>query len=53
MNNINKKQGREKEDATKYGEFVSSFFSWLTLDGQKEKAKELENTTKKEIKNKN
>ena len=36
-----------KEDTTKYGEFVSSYFAWLTLDGQKKKAEELENMTKK------
>lgn len=38
----------KKGDSTKYGEFISSYFSWLTLNGQKEKAKELENMTKKE-----
>ena len=36
----------EIEDATKYGEFVSSYFAWLTLDRQKNKAKEMENMTK-------
>lgn len=35
------------EDTTKYGEFISSFFSWKTLDEQKEIAKKLENITKK------
>ena len=35
------------EDATKYGEFVSSYFAWLTLDGQKERANDLEKMTKK------
>lgn len=40
----------KKEDTTKYGEFISSYFGWLTLNGQKEKAKELENMTKKEKK---
>lgn len=44
----NKKNNiKEKEDATKYGEFVSSYFSWITLDQQKKKANELENSTKK------
>ena len=33
------------EDVTKYGEFVSSYFSWLTLDKQKEKANEIEDIT--------
>ena len=37
----------KREDATKYGEFVSSYFAWLTLDGQKERADELDNMTKK------
>ena len=44
----NKKNNiKEKEDATKYGEFVSSYFGWITLDQQKKKANELENSTKK------
>lgn len=34
------------EDATEYGEFISSFFAWETLQGQKEKVKKLENVTK-------
>ena len=36
----------EIEDATKYGEFVSSYFAWLTLDVQKKKAKEMDEMTK-------
>lgn len=37
------------EDATQYGEFVSSYFAWITLDDQKKRAEELnENTKKKE-----
>ena len=44
-NNLNKKADNI-EDSTKYGEFISSFFSWNTLEGQKEKAKYLENITK-------
>ena len=35
------------EDSTKYGEFVSSYFAWIPLPEQKEKAKRLENITKK------
>ena len=35
------------EDVTKYGEFVSSYFAWLTLDKQKKKANEMENMTDK------
>lgn len=42
----------EIEDTTKYGEFVSSYFAWLTLDRQKKTAKKLENITKKDIENK-
>ena len=37
----------EIEDTTKYGEFVSSYFAWLTLYGQKETAEKLEHITKK------
>ena len=40
------------EDSTKYGEFVSSYFAWISLPEQKEKAKRLENITKKENKEK-
>ena len=36
-------QMEEAEDVTKYGEFVSSYFAWLTLEKQKEKAKKMEN----------
>ena len=47
MNIIN---NDEKEDSTKYGEFVSSFFAWKTLEDQKKIAERLENITKKERK---
>ena len=40
------KTKNEIEDATKYGEFVSSYFGWMTLEEQKKKAKDLENMTK-------
>ena len=36
------------EDATQYGEFVSSYFAWIPLPNQKEKAKKMVNMTKKE-----
>lgn len=36
----------EIEDSSKYGEFISSYFTWNTLAGQKEKVKDLENMTK-------
>ncbi len=45
-----KHQIEEKEDATKYGEFVSSYFAWITLDKQKENAKKLEEMTKEKEK---
>ena len=38
------------EDATKYGEFVSSYFGWITPLEQKKKVGELEKVTKKEDK---
>ena len=36
------------EDKTKYGEFISSFFAWKTIDKQREIAKKLEDITKEE-----
>ncbi len=38
------------EDATKFGEFVSSYFAWVPLPEQKEKADEMAKMTKKEKK---
>lgn len=38
------------EDATQYGEFVSTYFAWIPLPEQKEKAEEMANLTKKEKK---
>ncbi len=52
----NLKKAREKygvevgEDATKYGEFISSYFAWISLPEQKEKAEELQKMTKKKEK---
>ena len=43
-----KRRKREAEDATKYGEFISSYFHWVGLDKQKEVVDELENMTKEE-----
>ena len=40
------------EDSTKYGEFISSYFAWITLPEQKEKVEELQNMTKKDKKQK-
>lgn len=48
------KKNREEElnieDTTNYGEFVTSYFAWVPLPLQKEKAEEIENMTKKEDK---
>ena len=35
------------EDATKYGEFVSSYFAWIPLPKQKERAEEINKKKKK------
>lgn len=35
------------EDATKYGEFVCSYFAWLTPEEQKKKAKNMGGMTGK------
>ena len=40
-----KKSNKDIEDTTKYGEFISSYFAWLTLDKQKKKAGEMQNMT--------
>ena len=34
------------EDATQYGEFVSSFFGWISTEKQKKQTHKLENITK-------
>ena len=36
------------EDATKYGEFISSYFRWRTLEEQKEIVEDLQEITKEE-----
>ena len=38
------------EDATQYGEFVSTYFAWIPLPDQKQKAEEMANITKKKEK---
>lgn len=40
------KNDDEKEDTTKYGEFISTYFAWITLEKQKENAKAMEKMTK-------
>lgn len=47
MNKKDKDEQKEKEDSTKYGEFISSYFGWTTLKKQKQRAEELEDITKK------
>ena len=34
------------ENENKYGEFISSYFAWISLSRQKENAERLENITK-------
>lgn len=54
----NMKKAREEfgvevgEDSTKYGEFISSYFAWISLPEQKAKAEKMQNMTKKEDKKK-
>lgn len=36
------------EDATQYGEFVSSYFAWVSLPKQKEKAEEMSKMTEED-----
>lgn len=47
-NKFSKKKNKleDIEDTTKYGEFVSSYFAWMTLSEQKENAKEMEEMTR-------
>lgn len=47
------KKGREElrgEDVTKYGEFISSYFAWVTPEQQQDIVENLENMTKREKK---
>ena len=36
------------EDATQYGEFISTYFAWIPLPEQKENAERMAQITKKE-----
>ena len=40
------KNDEDREDTTKYGEFISTYFAWITLEKQKENVKRMENMTK-------
>lgn len=42
-----KNEDEEIEDTTKYGEFISSYFAWLTLDIQKQRTSKMEEMTNK------
>ncbi len=44
--NEDKKSYEDIEDTTKYGEFISSYFAWTTLEKQKQTAKEMDRMTK-------
>ena len=48
LNGIEKQENNTEmgEDTTKYGEFVCSYFAWISLDRQKENVKRMENMTK-------
>ena len=37
----------KSEDATKYGEFIPTCFTWISINEQKRKTEEMENMTKK------
>ena len=39
------------EDATKYGEFISSYFAWITPEEQKKKVEKLQEITEEGSKN--
>jgi hypothetical protein len=45
MEDKNKKDKINRENSTKYGEFISSYFAWMSLDKQKEEAERLSNIT--------
>ena len=40
-----KKNKKENEETTKYGEFISSYFAWKTLEEQKNIANKLADIT--------
>ena len=41
----NRKDTTNKDNTTEYGEFISSYFAWMSLDKQKEEADKLSNIT--------
>ena len=46
VGNFNMDKSESEEDVTKYGEFISSYFAWLTPERQKKRAKEIDDMTK-------
>lgn len=48
-----KKKREYLEDVTKYGEFISTYFGWTSLEGQKDKVEKLQNMTNDEKKRNN
>ena len=46
MKKENKQKREYGEDATKYGECVSSYFGWISPEQQKGRTEELQNMTK-------
>ena len=50
MDDKENKKMKLSENKTKYGEFISSFFGWIPIDKQKERANELNDMTKKKYK---
>ncbi len=43
MENLNNKEKKNEN----YGEFIPTYFTWMSLDGQKKRAEELDKKTKK------
>lgn len=43
---IHADKNEEMEDTTQYGEFISSYFAWLTPERQKKRAQEIDDMTK-------
>ncbi|MGE5474720.1 MAG: hypothetical protein ACM3UU_10920 [Ignavibacteriales bacterium] len=43
--NVRKKE--DIEDTTLYGEFISSFDNWITMDNQRKRVEQIENKTDK------
>jgi len=41
----NVRKEEDIEDATKYGEFISSFDNWITMDKQKRRVNHIEKIT--------